>query len=145
MKEVGYSNTTIKSHDETSLVIYEWCVPNPKAFIHLVHGMSEHSARYDHFAKWLNDKGYYVYSSDLRGHGKTAGDISKVGFFAFDKGWDKVVNDIKLIHESYKQKSPTLSHIILGHSMGSLLVRSLTIDYPKIGDGYILSATSGHP
>ena len=39
MKEVGYSNTTIKSHDETSLVIYEWCVPNPKAFIHLVHGM----------------------------------------------------------------------------------------------------------
>ena len=29
--------------------------------------------------------------------------------------------------------------------MGSLLVRSLAIDYPKIGDGYILSATSGHP
>ena len=29
--------------------------------------------------------------------------------------------------------------------MGSLLVRSLAIDHPKIGDGYILSATSGHP
>jgi len=33
----------------------------------------------------------------------------------------------------------------MGHSMGSLLVRSLAIDHPKIGDGYILSATSGHP
>ena len=137
MKEVGYSNTILKSHDETSLVIYEWSVPNPKAYIHLVHGMSEHAARYDHFAKWLNDKGYFVYSSDLRGHGKTAGDLSKVGFFAFDKGWDKVVSDLKLIHESYKHNSPTLSHIIMGHSMGSLLVRSLAIDHSKIGDGYI--------
>ena len=145
MNEVGYSNTILKSHDETSLIIYEWSVPNPKAYIHLIHGMSEHAARYDHFAKWLNDKGYFVYSSDLRGHGKTAGDLSKVGFFAFDKGWDKVVSDLKLIHESYKHKSPTLSHIIMGHSMGSLLVRSLAIDHPKIGDGYILSATSGHP
>ena len=89
MKEVGYSNIILKSYDETSLVIYEWSVPNPKAYIHLVHGMSEQAARYDHFAKWLNDKGYFVYSSDLRGHGKTAGDLGKVGFFAFDKGWVK--------------------------------------------------------
>ena len=145
MKRVSYSNTILKSQDETSLVLYEWSTPNPKAYVHLVHGMSEHAARYDHFATWLNNRGYFVYSSDLRGHGKTAGDLSKVGFFAFSKGWDKVVLDLKLIHDLYKQKNPTLSHIIMGHSMGSLLVRSLAIDYPKVGDGYILSATSGHP
>ncbi len=145
MKEIDFSNTTLQSHDETTLTIYEWAIPNPNAYVHLVHGMSEHAGRYNHFAKWLNDKGYFVYSSDLRGHGKTAGELSKVGFFSFENGWDKVVNDLKFIHESFSNKRPLLPHIILGHSMGSLLVRSLAINYPSIGDALILSATSGHP
>ncbi|MCF7933819.1 MAG: alpha/beta hydrolase, partial [Spirochaetia bacterium] len=39
--------------------------------IQIVHGMAEHALRYDHFATKLRTKGYAVYASDLRGHGKT--------------------------------------------------------------------------
>ena len=81
MKEGNFNNSKFTSHDGTSLSLYEWPVNKPKAYIHIVHGMSEHAARYNDYANWLNEKDYYVYSSDLRGHGKTAGEIAKVGFF----------------------------------------------------------------
>ena len=33
---------------------YVWSVKNPKAWVHIIHGMSEHAARYDELASELN-------------------------------------------------------------------------------------------
>ena len=145
MNEGDFKNSKFTSHDGTSLTLYEWPVNKPKAYIHIVHGMSDYAARYNDFANWLNEKDYYVYSSDLRGHGKTAGEIAKVGFFSFENGWEKVVKDLECIYAKYHQDRPLLPHVILGHSMGSLLARSLAINYHNVGNAYIFSATSGHP
>lgn len=141
---MNFTNETIKSHDNTPLAIYKWDCENPKGIIHIVHGMSEHAARYDHFATFLNQNGYLVRSSDLRGHGKTAGSIEKVGLFAMEDGWSKVVKDIKFLNEHFGQGND-LPVIMLGHSMGSFLVRTLMYQFPNSGDAYILSATGGHP
>ena len=46
--------------------------------------MSEHAGRYDHFAKWLNKRVLRLFIGS-RGRGKTAGDISKVGFLRLIK------------------------------------------------------------
>jgi alpha-beta hydrolase superfamily lysophospholipase len=141
---MNFTNETIKSHDNTPLVVYNWDCELPKGIVHIVHGMSEHAARYDDFASFLNQHGYLVRSSDLRGHGKTAGSLDKVGLFAMEDGWNKVVKDIKFLNDSFSEKSH-LPIIMLGHSMGSFLVRTLMYQFPNSGDAYILSATAGHP
>ncbi|MBM77230.1 MAG: alpha/beta hydrolase [Crocinitomicaceae bacterium] len=137
--------TTFKSHDDTELICFEWECISPKAIVHIIHGMSEHSRRYNHFASWLNSKDIYVISSDLRGHGRTAGKIENVGFFQVKNGWDIVTKDIVNISEHYKKIHSQVPIIILGHSMGSFIARSIAIDYPNTANGYIFSATAGHP
>jgi len=42
---------------------------NTRAVLQLTHGISEHSGRYDRFARFLAKNGFRVYASDLRGHG----------------------------------------------------------------------------
>ncbi len=134
-----------KSHDEVNLNSYIWECDSPKAIVHIIHGMSEHAMRYDHFANWLNTKNIFVISSDLRGHGKTAGDINNIGFFSYQNGWNIVTKDIEHLTKFYKEKHPNLPIIILGHSMGSFLARTIAIENPTIASGFIFSATAGHP
>ena len=134
-----------KSHDGVNLTSYLWQCSLPKAIVHVVHGMSEHAGRYNHFANWLNEKNILVVSSDLRGHGKTAGNIDNIGFFSAKDGWNIVSKDIVSLSKYYKEKHPDLPFIILGHSMGSFIARTIAIDYPSIADGFIFSATAGHP
>ena len=142
---MSYTNNTFKTHDDNELVTYTWSCDNPKGIIHIVHGMSEHADRYDHFATELTNQGFIVYSSDLRGHGKTAGPIENVGQFAMEDGWNKVVKDIIALSYNFKKQNPQLPLIILGHSMGSFLSRNVAYSEPDIADGYIFSATAGHP
>ena len=40
----------------------------------IVHGLGEHSGRYDHVAQALADKGAAVYAGDHHGHGESAGE-----------------------------------------------------------------------
>ena len=48
-------------------------IENEKARIFIVHGIAEHSKRYTHVVKFLNDSGYSVVTFDLRGHGESDG------------------------------------------------------------------------
>ena len=43
----------------------------------IAHGASEHAARYERLAKELNAAGFAAYANDHRGHGRTAGDLSR--------------------------------------------------------------------
>ena len=58
---------------KTELHLHQWKIDSPKAIMLIIHGMAEHGARYDHFAKYLNRLSISVLAPDLRGHGKTAG------------------------------------------------------------------------
>ena len=142
---MNYVNTEFRSFDLIPLTLYHWECENPKAIVHIVHGMSEHAARYDHFASWLNENDITVVSSDLRGHGKTAGELKNVGHFATRNGWEKVCKDICLITEETIKKHPNLPIIFLGHSMGSFLIRKISYSFGNFGSGYIFSSTAGHP
>ena len=61
-----------------------------------------------------------------------------------ENGWNKVVKDIKALTEHFEGKTH-LPMIVMGHSMGSFLVRNMMYKYPSVGDAYILSATASHP
>lgn len=135
----------MKLASNPEMYVHEWMIDNPKAIVHIVHGMSEHGMRYAHFAEALNKEGYSVYCPDLRGHGKTAGDIKNVGFFADRDGWNLVVQETIEITDLIKSKHPNLPVFILGHSMGSFISRTVAFIEPNLVDGYILSATIKHP
>jgi alpha-beta hydrolase superfamily lysophospholipase len=57
--------------DGSPISIRQWLPPpeiDTRAVVQLTHGISEHSGRYDRFARHLAENGYRVYASDLRGH-----------------------------------------------------------------------------
>ena len=145
MNNLSATTSLFQSFDGCSITTYNWKVDQPKFCIHIIHGMSEYARRYDTFARWLNSKEISVFSSDLRGHGLTAGDIKNVGFFDTKNGWNKVVKDLYLIHKKFTNEIGSVPNIILGHSLGSLLARSLAIGYEELTDAFIFSASSDHP
>ena len=51
----------------------------------------------------------------------------------------------KTITENFSLKNPNIPTVVLGHSMGSFLTRSLIIDFPETANHYIFSATASHP
>ena len=145
MIEKQYFQERITSHDNHTLILHHWPVKNPNVIIHLIHGMSEHAFRYNEFGKWLNQKQIYAYSLDLRGHGKTAKNIDSIGLFSVRMGWDKVVLDIEFTTKKLGSQFKEVPNVILGHSMGSFLARSVAIKFPNLVNHYIYSATGSHP
>ncbi|HJE20278.1 MAG TPA: alpha/beta hydrolase [Aliicoccus persicus] len=89
---------------------------SPKFAAIMLHGMSEHSGRYDYFASRLMDAGGYVLTYDHRGHGIDAenhGDIDSM---------DALVSDALAVAGHLPKDVP---NVIVGHSMGSIVARQL--------------------
>ena len=141
---MSYSNFKFSGYNKFELVGYSWHCEDPKAIVIIIHGMSEHAARYDDFSNFLTTNGLSVYASDLRGHGKTAETPENVGLFAMENGWGKVIQDQRALI-SYVESKSDLPIFILGHSMGSFIARSVSFSGENRIAGYLLSATAGDP
>ncbi len=129
--------------DNKEIFIREWLPEtDAKAIIQIAHGMAEHSGRYEEFAEYLVSEGFGVYANDHRGHGQTEKDPEKLGYLADENGWQKVLDDLLMITENIRQDHPGIPVILLGHSFGSMLVRSYMIKYGDKTDGYIISGTN---
>ncbi|MGM0508562.1 MAG: alpha/beta hydrolase [Fusobacteriota bacterium] len=115
---------------------------NPIGIIQIFHGMAEHGGRYKEFAEFLNKKGYIVYANDHRGHGKSVNNISKLGRIGKD-GFNKMVQDERILNTIIRDENPDIPIIILGHSMGSFIAQEYIINYSNTIDGVILSGTTG--
>lgn len=114
-----------------------------KGVVQLVHGMQEHIGRYEEFANFLANCGYVVVGHDHLGHGNTAKSEEELGYFAKEDGWDKLVEDVHILQNQIKEEYPELPYVIMGHSMGSLVVRTYIAKYKDKLDGVIISGTSG--
>ena len=142
------SEYKLKANDGTQIYVYEWLPDEPnnvKAAVQIAHGMAEHAARYEDFALFLQKQGFAVYANDHRGHGKTAGSIENLGYFADKNGFDTVVNDMRLLTKKIHAEFPEKPIFLLGHSMGSFLSRYYAIEDSSQINGLILSGTAGDP
>ncbi len=104
-------------------------VENPKACMLIIHGMVEHSKRYENFAKFLNKNDIVVLTFDLRAHGKTVGDAEKVGHYDGDLFAD-CTKDAICFSNFLREKYPALPLVVLGHSYGSFVLQSYVENYP---------------
>lgn len=117
----------------------------PRAVVQVVHGVSEHMARYDGFSRFLAGQGFVVVGGDHLGHGKTASDPREFGYLGGKDGWKHVAGDLRALRELAGARYPGLPYFLLGHSMGSFLVRLYLIQWPGTVSGAILSGTGQEP
>lgn len=117
-----------------------WAPEEPRAILMIAHGMAEHSARYDDFARRLAAEGFVVCMNDHAGHGRSDGTR---GFFAEKNGWQCVVQDLHALLLEVKEKYPGLPLFMMGHSMGSFLTREYITHWGGALSGCILCGTMG--
>ncbi|MBR3436592.1 MAG: lysophospholipase [Lachnospiraceae bacterium] len=130
----------------TKLHGYAWAPDvQPRFILQLVHGMVEYIDRYDAFASFLAANDIAVIGHDHLGHGKSITDESKLGFFAEKEGYRIVIDDMHAVTEEGKKRFPGVKNYILGHSMGSFMVRRFLAVYPKDVDGAIIMGTGYIP
>ena len=108
----------------TQIHAIEWLPEGePIGVLQMCHGMVEHISRYDEFASFLASNGFYVVGHDHLGHGQSITSKEKLGYFCHPDGNAVVVADIQQLRVKTQEKYPKLPYFMLGHSMGSFLLR----------------------
>lgn len=108
----------------------------------IAHGAAEHGGRYERVASLLADQGFAVYAPDHRGHGKTAGLLSKAGDAGVD-GFNGMVADLKQLASIVRERHAGTKFYLLGHSMGAALSQRFIQLHGSLLDGVVLSGSPG--
>jgi alpha-beta hydrolase superfamily lysophospholipase len=113
--------TWLAMPDSQQLYLRDW--PNPFAHdaVLIVHGLGEHSGRYEQLAQWFLARGYAVRSYDQRGHGRSPGPRAAL------RRSDDLLSDLATVYKHYAaglNKPP----LLLGHSMGGLVTLRAVLD-----------------
>lgn len=115
----------------------KWEIDNPKEIVVIITGMAEHSARYDHFATFLNRHGFSVYCIDHHGQGKNT-PLGRPGEDYFAKEIEIYNHLIIDLREKYNLKVN-----VFAHSMGSFITQGLIEKYSYNIDRTILCGSNG--
>jgi len=138
-------NFKIKDKGGLEIFVYKWLPDESvkvRGVVQIAHGMAETAARYEGFAMALTDGGFIVYANDHRGHGKTAGQISKLGDLGED-GFNSMVENMHELNEKIKVENHDLPIFLFGHSMGSFLTQRYICLYGSELKGAIISGSCG--
>lgn len=130
-----HSSESFQSSYSTKLFQQSWIAKNEKAVVGLIHGLGEHSSRYERLAKILNHSGVTVHTFDLYGHGKSEGDR------AYIKRFTHYVDDVDIFFQKYLENSKC-PIFLLGHSMGGLITVNYILDKKPKLDGVLLSGSA---
>lgn len=117
----------------------------PKAILQIFHGMVEYIERYGEFASYLTEKGFLVVGNDHLGHGGSIVEKDDWGYFAEKNGNGILLRDVRTLHKKTAKRYPALPYYILGHSMGSFLLRQYLCRYGDELDGAIIMGTGTQP
>ncbi|NMB58096.1 MAG: alpha/beta hydrolase [Chloroflexi bacterium] len=107
----GYSEI-----DQHRVYHQEWAVDDrPQARVLLVHGLGEHSGRYQHVGEFFTGAGINLTGFDLLGHGKSDGQRGHAeSFDVFCREIDFFLNDLA-------SREPKIPVFLYGHSLGGLI------------------------
>ena len=120
----------------------------PKAIVQIIHGMTEYIGRYEDFARYLTEDGFLVCGEDHLGHGESVISDEYHGFFG-ENGNAWVISDIHKLRQIMQEEHPELPYLMLGHSMGSFLIRQYITEencgYAKGLSGVVVMGTGWQP
>jgi alpha-beta hydrolase superfamily lysophospholipase len=136
---VASTTGTVTARDGTSLLVRDWPAADPWVSMLLVHGLGEHSGRYEHVGAHLASAGIAVHSYDHRGFGGSGGER------AYVDRWEQY-------HEDLEDRLATVRGgagaagagdvpvVLYGHSMGALIALGYTLTERPKADLLVLSA-----
>jgi alpha-beta hydrolase superfamily lysophospholipase len=115
-----------KAADGTELRTRHWPATDPWASLLLVHGLGEHSGRYEHVGEQLAAAGIDTHAFDLRGQGASGGRPGDV------ERWSQYHDDLAERLDTLRAAADGRPLVLYGHSMGGLIVAGyLLSDRPR--------------
>ena len=125
------------------LALRDWPLADATAMraqVLIVHGLGEHSGRYEHVAQQLNGWGYAVRSFDLWGHGLSDGERGSM------RDEHALLDDLAaVVDHTRKTMAPDQSLVLLGHSLGGLLAARFVSLRMRPIDALVLSSPALDP
>lgn len=133
--------TVISDYDGLALkgIVYE-PENTPKGIVQLVHGMCEYKKRYEPFMEFLAQNGYIAACHDQRGHGESVEKETDFGWMRDFHG-KAIVEDCAKVTKWLKSTYPDLPVTLLGHSMGSMVVRCYLREHDDLIDKLVVSGS----
>ena len=121
MAESAVAGTgSLKSADGTKLAYRAWLKPGADTTFAVVHGLGEHSGRYQRFAEGMAKHGMSTYALDLRGHGESDGQRGHVDT------WSQWTDDVAAF-VSHVEHLVGAEVVPLGHSFGGAALLSTVL------------------
>lgn len=135
-EKTRYKEFQLTSEDGTLLFAREWRpVQEPRAWITMSPGTSDHSGRYDQLGRGLNRAGFAFVMPDLRGNGQSEGKRGHIDSFS------QYTNDLQVALDYTRGQRPQV-HFLGGHSLGGLIAARVAIENPPGISGVFLSGAS---
>ena len=124
----------IISADGTSLLVRRWPAASDRwAQMLLVHGLAEHSGRYERTGGLLAEAGIDVTAFDLRGHGGSGGRRGDV------ERWTDYLDDIAVRIEAVREEADGRPVVLFAHSYGGLISTDYVLSGRPAPDLLVLS------
>ena len=120
------------THDGWEQLRRRWTAESPRAAMLLVHGIGEHSGRYEHVGSAFAEAGIDVASFDQRGFGLSAGRRAHVETF------DEFLADVADLIE--QRRTLGVPVVLMGHSLGGLVATAYLVSDRPSPDLAVLSA-----
>jgi acylglycerol lipase len=130
------TTSTVAAPDGTTILTRRWQAPagGPWAHVLLVHGLGEHSGRYEQVGERLANAGLAVHAYDHRGYGGSGGRRGHV-----DR-WVELHHDLAAQQAAVRAESGGRPVVVYGHSMGGLIVAGYCLSGYAPADLLVLSA-----
>ena len=132
--------------DGENIAIHDWPLPDVwpdqtiKGTVIIVHGLGEHAFRYVHVAQFFNEQGYHVRAYDQYGHGESGGSRGRI------PSEMRLVDDLAdVVDDTQRNMRPVQKLILLGHSMGGVVVGSFVRQQMRPVDAIVLSSPALDP
>lgn len=131
---------------KTKVHAVKWFPSNGRvrAVLQLTHGMVEYIERYEEIAVYFASRGFLVVGHDHLGHGASVTAQSEWGYFTEKKPSETVVADIYQVTRIVRGQYPDCPLFILGHSMGSFLLRRYLTLHSEDVAGAVICGTGSH-
>ena len=138
--------TYLSANGTTKIHAVKWMPEDGKykAILQITHGMIEYIERYHEFAEYLTERGFMVVGHDHLGHGASVKDETEWGYFAENPS-DTLVADMHRLRMAVQGENPGVPYFMMGHSMGSYMLRKYLCLHGENLSGAIIMGTGCVP
>ncbi|MBD5552037.1 MAG: alpha/beta hydrolase [Lachnospiraceae bacterium] len=139
--------TFLSDDNKTEIHAVKWLPESGEytAVVQIVHGMIEYVERYEEFASYMTERGYLVVGHDHLGHGDSVGSTEDWGYIAEENSDGHMIEDMHKLRLMTEKENPGMPYFMLGHSMGSYLLRKYITQYGDGLSGALIVGTGSVP